>query len=190
MNGPAVIEVKNLSKRFGDLVLFENYSHDFCGPAVLMAPSGRGKTTLLRMILGLEKADAGSIRQPGRVSVVFQEDRLCPQLNAAGNLRLTAPALSVKEIERACAELDLSGPDLDVPASRLSGGQKRRVALLRALLAPFDVLLLDEPLTGMDEALARKALTLIDRAARGKTVLLVTHDAEAAQFLGWPVERL
>ena len=72
------LEIKNLSKRFGEKILFENLSLTVDDPAVLWAPSGWGKTTLLRILMGLEVPTSGSVEGVGRVGAVFQEDRLCP----------------------------------------------------------------------------------------------------------------
>lgn len=79
---------------------------------------------------------------------------------------------------------------LVLPARKLSGGQKRRVALLRALLAPSDTLLLDEPFTGMDPETLQKAAALLRARGGGKNVLLATHDRDAIAALGWPVIQL
>ena len=82
------LEIKNLSKRFGEKILFENLSLTVDDPAVLWAPSGWGKTTLLRILMGLEVPDSGTVQGVGRVGAVFQEDRLCPQLTAVQNVEL------------------------------------------------------------------------------------------------------
>lgn len=86
--------------------------------------------------------------------------------------------------------LDWTRRPLVLPARKLSGGQKRRVALLRALLAPSDTLLLDEPFTGMDPETLQKAAALIRERGGGKNVLLATHDRDAIAALGWPVIQL
>lgn len=133
------------------------------GPAVLWAPSGWGKTTLLRILMGLEAPTSGRVEGVGRVGTVFQEDRLCPQLTAEENvaLVLTAEQYKVKtqykeQIRDDLIQLGLDDEALALPARKLSGGQKRRTALLRALWAESDALLLDEPFTGMDPAVMKK----------------------------------
>ena len=147
------LEIKSLSKRFGEKILFENLSLTVDGPAVLWAPSGWGKTTLLRILMGLEAPTSGSVEGVGRVSAVFQEDRLCPQLTAEENVALVLPAEQYKlkiqykeQIRDNLIRLGLDEEALVLPARKLSGGQKRRTALLRALWAESDTLLLDEPL--------------------------------------------
>ena len=86
------LEIKKLSKRFGEKILFENLSLTVDGPAVLWAPSGWGKTTLLRILMGLEAPTSGSVEGVGRVGVVFHEDRLCPHLTAEENVALLLTA--------------------------------------------------------------------------------------------------
>lgn len=111
-------------------------------PVCLMAPSGSGKTTLLRILMGLERADRGRVTAPEglRWAAVFQEDRLLEQLDAMGNLRFAlGPALDVEKAAALLTELGL-GDVGDKPARDYSGGMKRRLALVRALLAPADAL--------------------------------------------------
>jgi ABC-type multidrug transport system ATPase subunit len=190
------VRVERLTKRFGGQTLFENLSLSFAGPLVLRAPSGWGKTTLLRILMGLETPDTGRVTGMGRVAAVFQEDRLCPQLNAVQNVELVLPAAQNRDphtraaIQRDFAALGLAGEALTTPAARLSGGQKRRAALLRALWAEADTLLLDEPFTGLDPEARAKAVELLRGRAGGRPVLLACHDAAAIEQLGWPVAEL
>ena len=163
------------------------------GPTVLMGPSGQGKTTLLRILMGLETPDAGSIEGLAgrRIAAMFQEDRLCPQLTAADNICLTGRGVTRAEAEAELRALGFADADLKTPTAKLSGGQKRRAALLRALLCRgADLLLLDEPFTGMDQALVGQAAAAAVRLAAGRDTLLVTHDRQAAALLGWPVPAL
>lgn len=187
------LEILHLTKRFGEKTLFEDLNLTVEEPAVLWAPSGWGKTTLLRVLMGLETPTSGSVQGVGQVSAVFQEDRLCPQLNAVQNVALVLPGLEIqyKEQIKICfQQLGLDSTALVLPTRKLSGGQKRRVALLRALLAPSDTLLLDEPFTGMDPETLQKAAALIRERGGGKNVLLATHDRDAIAALGWPVIQL
>lgn len=187
------LEIKHLTKRFGEKTLFEDLNFTLEEPAVLWAPSGWGKTTLLRILMGLETPTSGTVQGVGRVSAVFQEDRLCPQLNAVQNVALVLPGPEVQykeQIEQDFQQLGLDTAALILPARKLSGGQKRRVALLRALYAPSDTLLLDEPFTGMDPDTLQKAATLLKERSGGKNVLLATHDREAIAELGWRVIQL
>ena len=150
-----MLTIDHLEKCFGSTVLFRDLTFTVDGPAVLWAPSGWGKTTLLRILMGLETPTAGRVQGAGRVSAVFQEDRLCPQLTAVQNVLLVLPDdRQEAAIRQDFARLGLDEAALALPARKLSGGQKRRTALLRALWAPGDTLLLDEPFTGMDPAAA------------------------------------
>lgn len=184
--------VEGLAKGFGEKPLFKNLTFEATGPAVLWAPSGWGKTTLLRILMGLETPDAGRITGVGRVGAVFQEDRLCPQLTAPENVALVlpegrgpGPALAAD-----FARLGMGPDTLTLPAGRLSGGQKRRAALLRALWAEADTLLLDEPFTGLDPDARGAAAALLREKCAGRPTLLATHDQQAIQALGWPVLEL
>lgn len=180
------IEIRNLSKAF-DAVLVLRDVNLTLGPGVtcLMAPSGAGKTTLVRILLGLERPDGGAVTglETARLSAVFQEDCLLERLDAAENLRFVLGAAfdGVRTAEL-LGELGLDGVG-GKPAGEYSGGMKRRLALARALSVPFDFLALDEPFTGLDSENRKKAIACIRRRAAGKTALLVTHDMEDAAGL-------
>ena len=187
------LELHGLTKRFGEKTLFENLTLTVEGPAVLWAPSGWGKTTLLRILMGLEHPDSGTVQGVGRVGAVFQEDRLCPQLTAVQNVELVLAEEKTEYKKKIVSDFQRIGYDteaLALPARKLSGGQKRRAALLRALWAESDTLLLDEPFTGMDPATMKKAAALLKERCGGKVVLLATHDREAIRELGWNVLEL
>ena len=184
------LEISHLTKRFGEKMLFENLDLTLTEPAVLWAPSGWGKTTLLRILMGLEPPTDGTVQGVGRVGAVFQEDRLCPQLTAVQNVELVLPAEKTDYREKIVLDFQQLGYDseaLSLPARKLSGGQKRRAALLRALWAECDTLLLDEPFTGMDPETMKKAAALLKERRGERAVLLATHDREAIRELGWRV---
>ena len=187
-----ILQVEHLTKAFGDHLLFRDLTFSVSGPAVLWAPSGWGKTTLLRILLGLEQPDSGTIAGVGRTAAVFQEDRLCPQLSAVENVLLVLPDGKARRqaVEADFALLGMSGEALILPAARLSGGQKRRAALLRAVWAKADTRLLDEPFTGLDPVSMEQAAALLNRRCAGAPALLATHDRAAIQALGWPVIHL
>ena len=187
------LEIRRLSKQFGEKTLFAGLDLTVDRPMILWAASGWGKTTLLRILMGLETADAGTVAGVGRVGAVFQEDRLCPHLTAVQNVELVLENTNLDSGTEIRAELQQLGFDkaaLKLPARKLSGGQKRRVALLRAVLAESDTLLLDEPFTGMDPETMKKAASLLRERCKGKPVLLATHDRAAIEELGWPVLEL
>mgnify|MGYP000721530755 CR=1 FL=1 len=180
------ILITNLSKSYGETVVFRDFSArlPFGETTVITGVSGGGKTTLLRLILGLETPDGGEIAGvPARRAAVFQEDRLCPQLTALENVLLTAGRKKEREARDILARLGL-GESLAVPAAELSGGMRRRCALARALCAESDLLVLDEPFKGLDEATRARVIDETKRLCRGKTVLMVTHEAAEAERMG------
>ena len=154
------------------------------GITCLMGVSGRGKTTLLRILLGLETPDGGQVEgRPDRVAVQFQEDRLVESLTVGRNLKLALGRDYNAEKAEAClAALGL--PDSQrLHVSVLSGGMKRRVALARALLYPAELLVLDEPFQGLDADTRQAALAAVRQAAKGRTALIVTHEAQDCRQL-------
>ena len=179
------MEVKNLCKAYGDRPVLENVSFTAgVGVTALWGPSGVGKTTLLRILLGLEKPDSGELMgTAARWSAVFQEDRLLEGLDALGNLRF---ALGTDyEEAKAAAMLTALGLTWETgkPVGAWSGGMKRRLALARALLAPSEAIALDEPFTGLDDENRQRAIRAIRRVAETKPVLLVTHDRTELNLL-------
>ncbi|MBQ9393678.1 MAG: ATP-binding cassette domain-containing protein [Oscillospiraceae bacterium] len=148
----------------------------------LFGPSGRGKTTALRLLLGLEKPRSGAVTVPEgtRFSVVFQEDRLLPERTVLQNVTLFAPEAEAATV---LAELGLADA-ADALPGQLSGGQRRRAALARALAHSGDVLVLDEPFTGLDEVSVDRCVRAVLARCRGKTLVLVTHDRAHAAALG------
>lgn len=154
----------------------------------LFGPSGLGKTTVLRLLLGLEKPRRGRVTgtEGLRFSAVFQEDRLIPGKTVLENAALFAD----ESVARTALEKLGLGEALNSLPGELSGGQRRRAALGRALAHPFDVLVLDEALTGLDEAAAASCLRLIDEITGEKTVVMVTHDRAHAAALRADVTEL
>ena len=166
--------LNNVSKSFGHKKVFQHLNLTINSGEItcIMAPSGVGKTTLLRIVMGLEKIDSGCITgQKGkRFSAVFQEERLCEYL-------------AVETVRQEMDKLGLSDC-LGQPVSELSGGMRRRVSILRALLAEYDILCLDEPFQGLDNARREQALAYVKQKTAGKTVLFVTHDEKEVLWLG------
>lgn len=140
--------------------------------------------------MGLETPDRGTITglQGLRLSAVFQEDRLCENLNPVSNLRLVTPTLSQSAAEGALTAVGLTDC-LHQPVRELSGGMRRRVAILRALLAEYDLLFLDEPFKGLDRETKEVVMADTRRRCDGRTVLFVTHDPTELEAMG-AVQRL
>lgn len=188
-----VLEAKNISKSFDGTVVLNDFSYKFDrGVYVLSEPSGAGKTTLLRILCGLEVADSGTVSKSPQAKTVmmFQEDRLLENLSVMANIML-AIQLHPKEqkqsarerIKEALCGVGLEGTE-NKPVSELSGGQKRRVALLRTLFADADILLFDEPLKGLDEALKQQVIASVKPFIESKVVIWVTHTPEEVKLLG------
>lgn len=200
-----MIQVRDLKKAFGDNKVLDGVSFDvFKGETVsVIGPSGTGKSTLLRTIIGLEKADAGEIRIGNeliysnqteirekdvhsaylKMGMVFQNFNLFPHMNVMKNL--ISPVLNRKLMtrqqaeEKACellARVGLSEKKTAKP-SELSGGEKQRVAIARALMMNPDVILFDEPTSSLDPELTGEVLRVIrDLADQKMTMMIVTHE--------------
>jgi NitT/TauT family transport system ATP-binding protein len=178
------VTMRNLCKSYDGCCVLKDFSAVLRpGITALMGPSGIGKTTLVRILAGLERPDSGEISLPpdARISAVFQEDRLLEERTAGENLRFALGGNAGAAMEL-LHELGVSAPD-DLPVREYSGGMKRRVVLARALGASFDLLLLDEPFAGLDAENRRRAADCIRRCSAGRPVLLVTHDDPRADGL-------
>ncbi len=165
----------HVEKRYGDLTVLEDFTAVYRpGESyVLNSPSGSGKTTLLRLLAGLEEPDGGEILRCRNLSgMVFQEDRLCEDYSALRNVALVTGS---EKSAREALERLLPRDCLDKPCRELSGGMKRRVALVRALEASSDALLLDEPFAGLDAANRKRAEAYIRERRRGRTLIMATH---------------
>lgn len=176
------IRLEHVSKAFGEKQVLKDLScvFPYGGNTAIMGPSGCGKTTLLRLISRLERPDAGRITGvPDRIGTVFQEERLVGDLTVMRNLLLAVPGKK-GEARSLLRALGLSGEE-HTPVRTLSGGMQRRVAIARALLYDAPLLIMDEPLKGLDEETRSRTIALIREKTRGKTVILVTHDPRDAK---------
>ena len=156
----------------------------------LMGPSGVGKTTLLRILLGLLKPDSGTVENTfQKTAVVFQEPRLLPWRTAAENVNLVLGD-NRSTMDSALAQLSRLGlaAAADKYPGELSGGMQQRVAIARALAVDADLLVLDEPFKAMDEELRSQVIDLVSQT--NAAILLVTHEEEEAAALGCDIIRL
>lgn len=163
--------------------ILRDFSADFPrGVTCVAGPSGRGKTTLLRALAGLIVPQGGRIlgTQGLRVAVDFQEDRLLPWATALDNVALVCDRA---EAARRLAQVGLADDARKRP-SELSGGMRRRTALARALAYGGDLLLLDEPMTGVDASTADAVMAKVREEYAGRFVVLVTHDLDFARRWG------
>ena len=184
-----MLRVSNLCKSFGGIKALDDVSFDLEKGETLavIGPSGGGKSTLLRVLNGLEEPDLGSIeftdgeigKTKGTFGLVFQEYNLFPQYTVLKNLTL-APQLLGKSYSQAgeiLEKLGLSDKKDNYP-SQLSGGQKQRTAIARALMLKPDILCFDEPTSALDPKLTEEIVNIINRMKGEQTIIIVTHDMD------------
>lgn len=184
------IQVENVCKSVSGQEILKNISWDISSDDcfLLTGPAKSGKTLLLRLILGLEKPDSGSVNLLGdykyasvNAGVVFQEDRLCEQFSAIENVAMVNARLSEAVAEEELVKF-LPQERLTIPVSELDPVERRLVVMIRACIVPSDLLLLDEPLRGMDEALARKVIAYIREKAGHKGIVFAQRDDLGLEF--------
>lgn len=177
-----LIRIQNIHKSFGGNTVLSGVTAEIPlhGATVLRGVSGVGKTTLFRIMLGLEKPDAGEIfgLQGRKPAVVFQEDRLLPWASALENAALGSDTARAESALRTLGLAD----HLALLPRELSGGMKRRVAIARALAYQGDILFLDEPFTGLDEENKRIAANALLQAR--VPIVVITHDNAEAELFG------
>lgn len=201
-----MIELARICKSFGSMMLFEGleYRASAGETLVITGGSGCGKTTLLRMIAGLDRPDKGEIRiakrtvfGPGTrvaahergVALSFQEPVLWPHLDLVENIRFANPSLSTHEVSDTLDRLGLRAAG-QAMVSSLSGGEARRVDLARAVLSGRPVLLLDEPMAHLDEQLGGQVFAWVQSTTNTRTRLIVTHSPAEGRRWGGEIRRL
>lgn len=190
------IKIDNLYKSFGDKIIFNNFSTVFSSDRLnfIMSESGSGKTTLINILLGLLKADKGTICliyedkeqivkdiSSQKVAVVFQENRLCEDFSALSNIQLIQNPKNILLSTDILSSLGLS-QCLHQKVSSLSGGQKRRLAIARALASDFDILILDEPFQGLDMDNKLNTVRCIKDFIADKLLIIITHDTKEVEM--------
>lgn len=172
---PKPLQLQQVSKSYSEKTVMERVSAEYLPgeTAYFRMPSGSGKTTLFRLIAGLEKPDEGKIcGSEQKVAFLFQEDRLCEEYSALKNVELVT---GDKTIAREHLLQLLEEEDIYKKCRELSGGMIRRVALARTMAAKADIILLDEPYNGLDEANREKVLHYIEENSGDAILLIATH---------------
>lgn len=188
MKSNAII-CRSVSKSYGEKQVLSNFSFsmEYGGVYRIIGASGCGKTTLLRLICGLETPDDGIITgaKLEDISYLFQEDRLFPWLSAVKNVEIASKDKNRRALaEKLLSELGLDKEkDFHLLPSELSGGMSRRVAIARALIKNSEILILDEALRGLDDENRARCAEVIGRYSKGKTVIFVTH-GEVTEYNG------
>lgn len=189
-----MIKLKKLSFSYCEKKVLKdlNYTFPDKGVFAIMGESGEGKTTLLRLLAGLENPSAGEIDSTHRkVAFAFQEPRLLPWLNCENNIKfvLSKEKQSSNISATLLRDFELEEYAKALP-SALSGGMKQRLSLARALATRADLLLLDEPFSALDAALKERIAALVKTANPDGLTVIVTHDIRDAELLGATVLHL
>ena len=181
------IQLVEISKRYNQNQVLKNISFTFVEGRryCIMGTSGIGKTTLLHILMGLVKQDSGQIFGIGgrKIAAVFQEERLIEHLDALENVKLVCDrSVTVQKIEK---DFELVGlVDYNKkPVNQLSGGMRRRVAIVRAMLAKSNLIIMDEPFKGLDETLKVKVIEYVKTRTAGKMLLMISHEIAEVQYL-------
>lgn len=173
-----LVKILSLNKSFEDKVVFKDFNATISKRKVnmLLGSSGSGKTTLLKILLGLEDYEGEIVGDLGKVSVVFQENRLIESLSVYDNIKLVyGKGLSREEVEKDLNEVGLYGT-IDNKVSQLSGGMKRRVAIVRALIVDAKTYIFDEAFKEIDHKNYELVIEYYKKKTKGKTVIMTSHN--------------
>lgn len=182
------MKISNLTKSYENHVVLNKLTLNLEKGHIyaIMGASGCGKTTLLHILLGILEPDSGGIEKDGekKFSVVFQENRLFDFLTAGENVAaIQKKPLKPEEINQVLTEI-LPKASLEQRVEEFSGGMKRRAAIGRAMLAESDVIVMDEPLTGLDEGTRDQVIAFILKYRRGRTLIFSTHQEKEVELFG------
>ncbi len=182
-----MIKIENISKSYGDSKVLDNFSLniDTGDKVCIMGKSGVGKTTLINILLSLEKADSGSVTplEKGSIGTVFQEDRLITALTPIKNILIANPHGTVENITTGLINMGLDPEDLVKPVGKLSGGMARRVAICRGIIG-YNTIIMDEPFRGLDNQTKGLVMDYILREKSKASIIFVSHDITEADYLG------
>ena len=190
-----MVELKNLTKSYDEKIIFDNFSYTFAdtGLYAVVGESGRGKTTLLRIIAHLEDSKKESVKSPKKIAFSFQEYRLFDQLDVYSNIESVAfrkPSENDKSLILSYLKrLGLSYCAASYP-SELSGGMRQRVSLIRAFVCDASVVLLDEPFKELDPELIHTVVEIIQELSQKKLVIYTSHSEEDALRIGAQIVKL
>ena len=181
------ILMEKINKSYGDKEVLRDFTTKFEEGTVtfITGESGIGKTSIIRILMGLEGYQSGSISglEGKEISVVFQDDCLCDKLSLDKNLSMVIDGQQVKEqyLDRLLGIFGLEGYR-HKRVAELSGGMKRRLAILRAILYPHNLMIMDEPFKGLDEENKKLVMGQVGKSLVGKTAIIVTHDKTEIDF--------
>ncbi len=187
----AGLSVNHATKTYTETGQLFDISLEADSPEIIAVcgPSGKGKTTFLHILAGLTEPDEGTLSLPEKKSIVFQDTRLLEHLDAIRNVMCACPDKSEENIASVLTEL-LPTECLDKPVSQLSGGERRRVELVRAFLADSQIILLDEPFTGLDEEMKSRAIEFIKKHQGERIIVCTAHEAGEVVKLNFPQKGL
>lgn len=189
-----MIIFKDISKSYGNKIVLKNFNIDIREgqTTFVLGKSGSGKTTFSKIVLGLEKIDAGEISglDGKKISVVFQEDRLMENMTIGSNFKMIVDShINRKQIVEKMEKIGLFQP-LETKISELSGGMKRRISILRAFLIEFDLIVMDEPFRGLDEETKEKVMNFVIQNIKGKTAIIITHNKDEVEYFAEKIKEL
>lgn len=187
-----IIECINLNKKFGNLEVLKNINLEINKGEIIsiIGPSGSGKSTLLRILANLEVVDSGEIINNGSIGMVFQNYNLFSNLSVIDNVKIglidykkLCNDLAEKKANEMLCQVGLGAKQNNFP-SQLSGGEKQRVSIARALAMESDIILFDEPTAALDPELTEEVLlTIRNLVKKDLTLIVVTHEIEFAKAI-------